>query len=152
MPRLMTRLATVLLAAPLALAATAGAAHATSVTVPGCYGASTAIFCNVTVTVGVPAGVETYTTTIPVCVGTCQDVPLTLVRTTSGDPLQVCVSYTTYSGSYVSDCADVAAYRALLADVFDIAYQSVCHSPSLTVECSGSVDNLAYRIERIISG
>jgi hypothetical protein len=148
----MTRLATVLLAAPLALAATTGAAHATSVTVPGCYGAGTAIVCNLTVTVGVPAGVETYETSVPVCVGTCMDVPLTLVRRTSGDPLQVCVSYTTYGGSYVSTCADVDAYRALLADVFDIAYTEVCHNPSLTVECSRSVDNLAYRIDQILRG
>lgn len=88
------------LAAAALVAATAAPAAATEVTVPGCYGA-VVVACDITIEVGLPVGVETYQTEVPVCAGTCTDVPVTLVRTTSGDPTQVCVSYENRSGAEV---------------------------------------------------
>lgn len=107
MKRTFARVATTLLAAPLLAAGVAGTAQAESVTVPGCWGATTsAIVCNPTVTYTVPVGVTTYETVVPVCAGTCVDVPVTLVTTTPGQPLSTCVSWTDRAGNPSSRCVD----------------------------------------------
>lgn len=107
MKRTLKRIAAVVVALPLAVGLSAGSANAShTVTVPGCFGAGSPslVICNLTVKVGVPAGAETYQTTIPVCAGTCQNVPVTLVRTTAGEPTQVCYSYNTLGGPTVTTC------------------------------------------------
>lgn len=107
MKRALKRIATAAVALPLAVGLGAGTANASqSVTVPGCYGGGTnaTVVCDLTISVGVPAGVETYQTTVPVCIGTCQYVPVTLARVTSGDPVQVCYSYRTLSGTTTGSC------------------------------------------------
>ena len=111
MKRTLSRLLTMAVALPLAATIGTGTASANhSVTVPGCYGAGTSgtVICNLTVTVGVPVGAETYQTTVPVCAGTCQQVPVTLARTTPGEPTRVCYSYNTLGGLPQTTCYDAA--------------------------------------------
>ena len=104
MKRLFARLATVLAAAPLLMGTVAGSAHAGDTTIPGCYGAGVVV-CNLTISIGAPIGVGTYQTTIPVCAGTCRDVPVTLVGTTPGEPARACYRYSDYYGNVSSYCA-----------------------------------------------
>lgn len=119
MPRLLHRVAATLLALPLAALVGTPAAHADDVTVPGCYGVSVVV-CDPTVSYGLPVGVETYQTEIPVCAGSCQYVRVTLVRTAAGEPFQVCASYESLSGSVTSRCATVPDTADLVQDVLDI--------------------------------
>ncbi|HVF04235.1 MAG TPA: hypothetical protein VNA20_05290 [Frankiaceae bacterium] len=110
MKRTLKRIAAVVVALPLAVGVAGGTANAShSVTVPGCFGGGTSntVICNLTVTIGVPLGAETYQTTVPVCAGTCQNVPVTLVRTKPGEPAVVCYKYTRLNGTTVSACYDV---------------------------------------------
>lgn len=82
--------------------ATATPAAADEVTVlPGCWGAATAIYCDVKVEYTLPYDVDTYTTTVPVCAGTCTDVPVTLVSATPQESPQVCLSYENRAGAVV---------------------------------------------------
>ena len=62
---------------------------------PGCYGAASVIVCDVSV------GAETYETSFEVCAGSCQNVEITLVRTTDGG----CVRYSERNGQSHSTCA-----------------------------------------------
>lgn len=122
------RAATLVAATPLLVAAVSGTSQAQTVTVPGCYGGGTnaTIVCNLTITVGVPADVETYDTTVPVCLGTCQQVPVTLVRTAPGDPLLVCYSYTNGAGTPLGSCpVTQGAVDDLVADVSDLVDNAV---------------------------
>lgn len=99
MRRSLFRACTVAAGALLCSPVTAAAADPT---LPGCYGAATAIVCNVTVDVRLPYAVGTTQTTVPVCAGTCTDVPVTLVQATATWPGEVCVSYTDRSGTQQS--------------------------------------------------
>lgn len=91
-----------LVAVPVVLGAVP--AYAEDVTVPGCYGAGDAIVCNLTVTyTGVP-GVEFYSETVPVCAGTCYDVPVTFVRADFSEAFRVCASWTDGAGNPQGTC------------------------------------------------
>jgi hypothetical protein len=125
MKRLLARASTILLSAALGVAATTGAAEAGTITLlRGCYGVEGTIVCDPTLTYGIPAGAETYQDTLHVCAGTCTDVPVTLVRTTSGDPLLVCVTYKNEAGTVTSRCADptvVDPYVDLIVELVENA-------------------------------
>lgn len=127
MNRLVLRLATVAATVPFALGATALTAHATESInlLPGCYGAGAAVICDVTVTAGVPAGVGTYQTTVPVCAGTCTYVPVTLVTVTGGDPLLLCVSYHTLTGPVVSECVDETTVDGVVDTAVTVAENAI---------------------------
>lgn len=104
MRRTLARLASLLVAVP--LAATLGAPAASAdVTVPGCYGVAVVV-CEPTVDVGLPAGIELYEENVPICAGSCQYVRVTLVRFGAGEPLHACVSYRSLSGTTTVRCAD----------------------------------------------
>ena len=134
MKRTFARVALTLLATPVLAATVAGTAHAGSVTIPGCYGAtSNGIVCNPTVSYGVPLGVDTYEETIPVCAGTCVDVPVTLVRTAPGEPLLVCASWTDRAGNPASRCVDDGDVDSTIATV-DALADSVRESTANDVE------------------
>lgn len=92
--RALTRLAAVAAAAaPLLLAS--APAHADDITVPGCWGAVVYV-CDVSVEYGELPGVERYTTLVPVCLGSCQYVPVTLYRVDADGELgPICVTYET---------------------------------------------------------
>ena len=104
MSRMLHRALAALLALPLAATVGTATAAAEEITVPGCYGVSVVV-CDPTVQYG--AGVETYTTVIPVCAGTCEDVRVTLVRPAAGEPLSLCVSYEDRLGAVRRQCAEV---------------------------------------------
>lgn len=121
MKRILKRIAAIAVAVPLAVGLQAGAAQANhGVTVPGCYGAAFAVYCDVRITVGVPAGVGTYQTEIPVCAGTCVYVPVTWVTTTPGEPTSLCVSYRTLEGGYYSSCYDASTVDPWVQYVNDL--------------------------------
>lgn len=144
MKRILTRAATLLVAAPLALAGLTGSASAGSITVPGCYGAESAIVCDPTVSWGVPAGVEVYEETVEVCAGTCRDVPVTLVRTTAGDPLAVCVSYVSRSGVPTSRCVTVPETGPIVEDVLETVDTLLDATDGVREILADAVANLAY--------
>ncbi|HEX8003308.1 MAG TPA: hypothetical protein VF519_11500 [Mycobacteriales bacterium] len=83
-------------AAALAFAPAASA----DLTVPGCWGASSATYCDATVRVS--AG-ETQTTPTPVCAGSCVYVGVPKVSAGGLNP-QACVDYRTPSGYPASEC------------------------------------------------
>jgi hypothetical protein len=146
-----TLLTRVVAASALAVAALAVPASAGSKTIPGCYGASSVIVCDPTVSWGVPVGVETYETTVPVCAGTCQDVPVTLVRRTSGEPLAVCATWTDRNGYPGGTCVDgvlVDEVLTLTADEVDYARQVVCGGDD--IQCGSLVYQLFNIIENAI--
>jgi len=96
----MSRLVTVALL--LLGAVTIGAAPASAdVTVPGCFGA-VVVYCDPTVATGYD--VETYDTTVPVCAGTCVDVPVKFVRVTGSGSSLVCVTLTPRGGTPQTTC------------------------------------------------
>lgn len=103
MKRVLARLATVAAAIGLVAAAAPGAAQAGTTTVPGCYGVGVVV-CDLTIRIGAPIGVESYQTTLPVCAGTCTYVPVTLVRTTAGEPTAACYSYKDLAGNVYGEC------------------------------------------------
>lgn len=76
----------------------ASSSSATEQTVPGCFGAATAIVCDVTVEVTSPVAVGTTEILVPVCVGTCTDVPVTVVEADVDWPGEICVSYSNRNG------------------------------------------------------
>ena len=82
---------------PLVLGLAAAPAQAESVTVPGCFGA-VVLVCQPTVTVQSPAVVGTYELTVPVCAGSCYDVPVTMVSAGVSGTASVCVSYESREG------------------------------------------------------
>ncbi|HVF04233.1 MAG TPA: hypothetical protein VNA20_05280 [Frankiaceae bacterium] len=91
MTRSIRRLALAAAALPVALADASGPAHAAD---PMCFGTSSVtIICDPTVTPTSPVGVETYTHTEVVCLDTCREVEVTLVRFAEGGPLEVCVRW-----------------------------------------------------------
>ena len=99
-----TLAAAVLVTVPLAGTASA------DVTVPGCYGAATVVYCDPTVTATVPYTVESYETTVPVCAGTCYDVPVTLLSLEqTGAPLAVCATRYSQAGVPTTTCASIPA-------------------------------------------
>src|SRR5688572_24845282 len=88
------------LAAAIPLAALAAAtlavgfASAEEVTVDGCYGAGTAVFCDVTVSYGEPVTVSTTRKPVPVCAGSCSTYYVPVPRAdTGGEPLTACVTW-----------------------------------------------------------
>lgn len=91
-----SRIAALLLAAPLTFAPAASA----DPTIPGCYGVGSGAFCDATlrVTVG-----ETGSTPTPVCAYTCVDVGVPTVDPYDG-VYQVCLDYSRPSGSPGSTC------------------------------------------------
>lgn len=84
-------------------------AHADGVTVPGCFGAASAIICDPTVEYVLPLDVTTYQTSVPVCAGSCYDIPVTLVRSNPVTNPHVCFSYADRSGNVTSTCQPLAA-------------------------------------------
>lgn len=143
MKRTLSRLFAVAVALPLTVGVMSGTASAShGATVPGCYGAGTnqTVICNLTVSVGVPVGAETYQTTVPVCVGTCQQVPVTLARTTPGEPVVVCYSYNTLGGPTVGNCYDVVG----------LANQWIDYVRGAVDNAVDSVGELAYRVCRSV--
>ena len=88
----LARLAAAALPFPLLFAATP--AHADDVTLSGCWGAGV-IVCDVSVEYGELPGIERYTTTVPVCAGSCTYVPVTLYRLDDldGSLGPICVTY-----------------------------------------------------------
>lgn len=104
MKRLFARLATVVAAVPLVLGSVTGSAQAGDTTIRGCYGVGVVV-CDLTITINAPIGVESYQTYIPVCAGTCTTVPVTFVRTTPGEPTQLCYRYSDFYGNVSSYCA-----------------------------------------------
>ena len=124
MKRTLSRVLTLAVALPLAIGAVSGSAHAEEIAkLPGCWGGVTpaAIVCNLTITAGVPYDVETYQTSVPVCAGTCQNVPVTLARTKPGEPLSVCYSYTNGAGVPVSNCVDQNDVNPLVDTAIELA-------------------------------
>jgi hypothetical protein len=87
------RAALVLAVVPLVLAT--GASHADPL-LPGCWGAGSEIVCDVSA-----SGVGIDSDSVPVCAGTCTNVPVPSLDTGS----DICVTYTTQSGSPRSACA-----------------------------------------------
>jgi hypothetical protein len=148
----MTRLATLLLGIPIAFATGAGTAGAT--TVPGCYGASTAIVCNPSADVGLPYGVETYEMTVPVCAGTCQDVPVTLVRTKPGQSYLVCTSYEDAAHVAHPSCVTTDAVATLAGEVVAVVVQTKndfcsnnpCTVPAIRQAVNDFVEYVTYQI------
>lgn len=118
------RLAVVAATAPLAVGLAAGTASAETITLfEGCYGASSVIVCDGELSYTLPYDVESYQTTVPVCAGTCTNVPVTLFRTVStGQPLALCFSRTSHAGVTTTTCtADVVGTVGALAEqVVDI--------------------------------
>lgn len=93
----------VALSLPAFAAAAPAPAYAEPVTVPGCYGVAVVV-CDPQVT-----GVESYTAEVPICVGSCTYVPVTLVRPSDGEAF--CVQYRPLtSTSYEGGCADAYSY------------------------------------------
>lgn len=103
----MRRIALLLTALPLAIVAGAGPASAHDVDVPGCYGGGSGqtTLCDVTVHAGTPYHVETYQTTVPLCAGSCQYVPVTMPWFAPGDGTEVCVSWLDGNGSTGGTCS-----------------------------------------------
>lgn len=162
MKRLFARVAATLLVAPLLTTAVPTSAQAVDVTIPGCYGASTAVYCDITLSIPAPYTVETYNTTVPVCAGTCTDVPVTLVRLKStGDDLAICVTWENRSGYPAGgvctnsldpiDPIDLDAYRALVADEYDDIVYTVCRGTA-TLRCSALLTQLLYTVSDVIRG
>lgn len=161
MKRVLTRLATTMLAAPLALATLAAPAQAEDLLLlPGCYGAGSAIYCDVTVTVPVP--VETYSTTIPVCAGTCTDVPVTLVRRDTNEEIVICATWTNRAGYPSGVCTtsldpqpidpiSLTQLRALIADTYDDLVWAVCRGTT-TLRCSTALEQVLYTVSQVIRG
>lgn len=90
------RTAFLLLAAPLAFSVPASA----DPTVPGCWGAGPATYCNATISVRT-AGTENEPT--PVCAGSCVYVGVPSPRTNEAGA-EVCLTYTTPQGYPAVDC------------------------------------------------
>lgn len=161
MKRLLSRLATTLLVAPLTVVAGSGAAEAVDVTVPGCYGAASAVVCDATLSLPLPYTVETYETTIPVCAGTCRDVEVTLVRLVStGDQLVVCATWQDRYGNQTGVCSNdpvidpidpsvLDALRGAVADVYDNLVTTVCFGFA-DFQCTYEFANTLYRVGDII--
>lgn len=152
MKRTLSRVLALAAALPLAAGLTAGLTTGTAlashtVDLPGCYGAGTnqTVICNVKVTVGVPVGAETYQTTVPVCVGSCQQVPVTLVRTTAGEPATVCYSYNQLGGPTVGACYNVSDLGGQLIDYVLTAVQN------LIEDLGPTLDYYVYRVCRIVN-
>jgi hypothetical protein len=111
------RLRRVLATASLSAAFVAGAtmvaapAEATTKTVSGCFGV-VVIYCDPTVEYVLPFAVGTTTTTIPVCAGTCTDVPVPVPTVdTVGSP-RVCVTAHDRNGAQnLNTCAPIATPR-----------------------------------------
>ena len=105
MNRILARAATLAAAGLLATVAVAGSAQADPITVnvPGCWGAGTTVVCDLTITVNAPS-VAPKTTYVPVCLGTCQTVPVTTVSANT-KTTNVCYSYVDGWGQTFSDCA-----------------------------------------------
>lgn len=82
---------------PLALGALAAPAQADPVTLEGCFGVAVVV-CDPTVTVTAPTTVGTYEYTVPVCAGSCYDVPVTMVSGGVAGTASLCVSYETRAG------------------------------------------------------
>jgi hypothetical protein len=91
-----TRIAALLVAAPLAFAPAASA----DPTVPGCWGAASATYCNATLRIS--AG-QTGSNPTPVCAGSCIYVGVPTVNPRQGT-YQACIDYSTPSGYPASDC------------------------------------------------
>lgn len=161
MKRVLTRLATTLLAAPLALTTLAAPAQAsTGVTLPGCYGAGSAVYCDVTVTIPVP--VEVYETSVPVCAGTCTDVPVTLARLDRDEEIVICATWTNRAGYPSGVCTtsldpqpidpiSLTQLREALASTYDDIVYAVCRGTS-TLRCSTALEQVLYTVSQVIRG
>ena len=89
-----------LAALPLVAAVATPAGARESVTVEGCYGAATAVFCDVTVSYGEPTSLRWTTVPVPVCAGSCQTYHVPMVGTNgAGEPLAPCVEWEGPAGS-----------------------------------------------------
>lgn len=93
--------------------AASGPASAGEVTVPGCFGA-VIIYCNPTLEYYLPYSVTTSPSTVPVCAGTCVDVPVPVPSVTSHGDARVCVTARDRNGNTnLNTCTPIAAPRAL---------------------------------------
>ena len=133
MNRLSARAAAVALALPFAtgvLASNASALEPVSTTVPGCYGAGPAIYCDLTLSAETPEPVFA-TTTVPVCVGPCYDVPVTTASVKPGSALRVCYSYKDKAGYSYGGCVDTTSDSEAidLSDYIDLDHECVCPPP-----------------------
>ncbi|HVF04234.1 MAG TPA: hypothetical protein VNA20_05285 [Frankiaceae bacterium] len=149
MKRALARLATVAATIPLLVGAAAGASHAGDTTVPGCYGAGFVV-CDLTITIGAPIGVETYNTTFPICAGTCVDVPLTMVGTTSGEPTEACYQYSDRNGNVVArECFAGGGGGGGLVDTVREIVEGIDLGPVLE-DVEVAVNKVIYRIQELI--
>lgn len=103
----LARAATVLLALPFAFAIAASApAQAEEVEVPGCYGVSVVV-CDPAVEFVLPAGTRPWSTTIPVCAGTCQEVPVNAVTAELHEDPYVCIKTEDRNGNESRTCRPI---------------------------------------------
>jgi hypothetical protein len=117
MKPLFTRLATVAMALPLASGMVAGAAQASTTTIPvsGCYGAvdPTWIVCNPVLTVERPDPALSVRY-VQGCVGECYNVPVQWAEYSG--KAQACLAYTDRNGTPYKECtSDTMPSSALLA-------------------------------------
>jgi hypothetical protein len=70
----------------------AAPASAGEIPLPGCYGAGANIYCEPTVEFALPYSVGTTDATIPVCLDTCTDVPVTFPTVTPDATAHVCLN------------------------------------------------------------
>lgn len=100
--RALARAAAVLLAVPAALALSTPA-QADPIEVDGCYGVAVVV-CDPAIDVVLPVGLEPWSTTIPVCAGTCTDVPVDAYTVGTNDEPRVCVKTEDRNGNESRSC------------------------------------------------
>ena len=146
------RLVTTAALAVLTVAGTVGLAapaDATSVLVPGCYGAADTIYCDITVKVELPLGVDTTNSTVPVCVVICVDVPVTAPVVTLDNPNGgICVTANDRNGNQnfnkcldvavvVGSCGDSLGYRITIVDATLLGCEAFVPGLPRIVLCAG---------------
>ena len=132
----LARAAAVLLAVP-APFAFALPAQADPIEVPGCYGVAVVV-CDPAIDIVLPVGLEPWSTTIPVCAGTCQDVPVNAYTVgTNSDP-QACVKTEDRSGNESRSCVPLSLgalpnYRAVSCGSSDYVGRRIVDENGSTV-------------------
>jgi hypothetical protein len=146
------RVATVatLSTALIGLATTAAApASATSKTVTGCFGV-VVVYCDPTVEYVLPFTVGTTTTTVPVCAGTCTDVPVPVPTVSLVGGAHVCVTANDRNGSQnLNTCLPLAAPRLASCYYGDTGYRVVdANDNEILNACyyTGDVPRPGYRV------
>jgi hypothetical protein len=152
----------VLTAALLAGTVAVAPAGASTVTVPGCFGVGV-IVCDPTLDYELPYRVTTTHTTIPVCAGTCTEVPLD-VPGVAAQPSHVCVTTEDRAGNQTLNtcapastprlirCSGSTGYYVVDGDGNELlnACVDTVETPSLGLgRCTGYVGNLAYNGYRV---